>query len=169
MRTLTKPSTANCTLSMYISFLLSEPKNATCTRLSNILPISHDSVNRFLLRESYNPEELWNIVKEKIVLQGGTLSVDDSVIDKPYSQPNKAELIDYFWSGKHKCSVKGINFITLYYTDINHTCVPINFRIVLKSENNTKNDYFRDMLAEVLVWGLQPAWITGDSWYSGGE
>ncbi len=37
MRTLTKPSTANCTLSMYIAFLLSEPKNATCTRLSDIL------------------------------------------------------------------------------------------------------------------------------------
>jgi len=167
MRTPTKPSTANCTLSMYISFLLSEPKNATCTRLSEILPISHDSVNRFLLRESYNPKELWNVVKEKIVLQGGTLSVDDSVIDKPYSEPNKTELIDYFWSGKHKCSVKGINFVTLYYTDINQVCMPVNFRIVFKPEGKTKNEYFRDMLAEVLVWGLQPLFLTGDSWYSG--
>jgi hypothetical protein len=32
MRTITKPSTANCTLSQYISFLLADPKNATCTR-----------------------------------------------------------------------------------------------------------------------------------------
>jgi hypothetical protein len=72
MRTPTKPSTANCTLSMYISFLYQNPKNATCTRLSEILPISHDSVNRFLLRESEKKEELWNVVKEKIVLQGGT-------------------------------------------------------------------------------------------------
>lgn len=45
--------------------------------------------------------------------------------------------------------------------------MPVNFRLVLKSEGQTKNEYFRDMLAEVLVWGLQPAWITGDSWYSG--
>jgi len=50
----------------------------------------------------------------------------------------------------------------VYYTDINHICVPVNFRILLKSEGQTKNKYFRDMLAEVLVWGLQPAWITGD-------
>lgn len=44
--------------------------------------------------------------------KAGTLSVDDSVIDKPYSEPNKTELIDYFWEEQHKCSVKGINFGT---------------------------------------------------------
>ena len=29
-----------------------------------------------------------------------------------------------------------------------------------------KNDYFLDMLTEVLSWGLEPAYVTGDSWYS---
>lgn len=72
MRTLTKPSTAKCTLPMYISFLLSEPKNATCTRLSEILPISHDSINRFLQREDYTPGDLFALVKAQIVWQGGT-------------------------------------------------------------------------------------------------
>ena len=38
-----------------------------------------------------------------------------------------------------------------------------------KSSGKTKNDYFREMLTEVLTWGLEPAWITGDSWYSGLE
>jgi len=166
MRTLTKPSTAQCTLPIYISFLLSEPKNTTCTRLSEILPISHDSVNRFLGREDYTQVDLWEAVKLKIVLHCGTLSVDDTVIDKPYSDPKNAELIDYFWSGKHKRSVKGLNLISLYYTDINQVCVPVNFRLVDKSSGKTKNDYFRDMLVEILTWGLQPAWITGDSWYS---
>ena len=28
------------------------------------------------------------------------------------------------------------------------------------------NDYFLEMLKEVQLWGLQPAWVTGDSWYS---
>jgi hypothetical protein len=166
MRILTKPSTAQCNLSTYVSFLLSEPKNATCTRLSNILNLSHDSINRFLDREDYTPEDLFAKVKFKMVLQGGTLSVDDSVIDKPYSDPNKAELIDYFWSGKHKRSVKGLNLITLYYTDVNETCVPVNFRLVDKSTGKTKNDYFIEMLKEVQLWGLKPLWITGDSWYS---
>ncbi len=166
MRKLTKPSTARCTLAIYIFFLLSEPKKATCTRLAEIFSLSHDSVNRFLEREDYTAYDLWEVVNSKIVLNGGTLSVDDTVIDKPYSNPLKAKLIDYFWSGKHKRSVKGINLITLYYTDINQVCVPINFRLVDKSSGQTKNDYFRDMLAEALTWGLQPAWITGDSWYS---
>jgi len=107
MRTITKPSTAQCTLSTYISFLLSEPKNASCTRLSDILDISHDSINRFLEREDYTPKDLFNLVKNQITLSGGTLSVDDSVIDKPYRNPNKTELVDYFWSGKHKRVVKG--------------------------------------------------------------
>ena len=30
----------------------------------------------------------------------------------------------------------------------------------------TSNDYFREMLIEVLAWGLKPAFVTGDSWYS---
>lgn len=130
MRTLTKPSTAQCTLPTYISFLLSEPKSTTCTRLSEILSISHDSVNRFLEREDYTALDLFQVVKSKIVLRCGTLSVDDTVIDKPYSDPNKAELIDYFWSGKH--TVKGLNLITLFYTDVNQVCVPVNFRLVDK-------------------------------------
>ncbi len=100
MRIITKPSTDQCTLPIYISFLLGEPKNTTCTRLSNILGISHDSINRFLLRENYTPADLFAQVKSQISLEGGTLSVDDTVIDKAYSDPEKARLIDYFWSGK---------------------------------------------------------------------
>jgi hypothetical protein len=47
-------------------------------------------------------EDLFKEVEPKIELEGGTVSVDDMVIDKLYSDPTKAELIDYFWSGKHK-------------------------------------------------------------------
>ena len=60
---------------------------------------------------------------------GGTLSVDDSVLDKPYSDPSKADLIANFWSGKHHRIVKGINLITLFYTDIQGLSVPVNYRI----------------------------------------
>lgn len=44
---------------------------------------------------------------------GGILSVDDTVADQPYSDPAKAELIGYFWSGKHRQVFKGINIVTL--------------------------------------------------------
>tara|TARA_Y100000815_G_C13237539_1_gene460556 strand:- start:50 stop:976 length:927 start_codon:yes stop_codon:yes gene_type:complete len=128
--------------------------------------VSHDNVNRFLDRERFEPKDLYDEEKDKIELSGGVLSVDDSVLDKPYSDPSKAAFIDWFWSGKHKRTVKGINLITLFYTDIRGVSVPVNFRLVNKKSGQTKNDYFKEMLIEVLSWGLNPAWVTGDSWYS---
>lgn len=128
------------------------------------MDISHDSVNRFLYREAYTPLDLFEEVRGTLNLKGGTLSVDDTVLDKPYSQ--YMELVGYFWSGKHHRSVKGINLMTLYYTDIDNQHQPINFRVYDKREGKTKNDYFQEMLKEVLSWGLEPAFVTGDSWYS---
>jgi hypothetical protein len=148
---------------MYVGFLLSEPHYVSCRRLGEVMNISHDSVNRFLNRESYDGEDLFNEVKPLINLNGGTLSVDDSVLDKPYA--TYIAFIGYFWSGKHHASVQGINLVTMYYTDREGNHYPVNFRVVDKSENKTKNDYFLEMLAELLSWGLNPAIVTGDSWY----
>jgi len=143
---------------------MSEPKSATCSRLSEVMGISHDSVNRLLWRESYEPKDLFDEAKSALNWVGGTVSVDDSVLDKPYSQ--YMALVGYFWSGKHHRTVKGLNLITLYYTDIQGQHLPVDYRVYDKSEGKTKNDYFLEMLAEVLEWGLKPAFATGDSWYS---
>lgn len=167
MRQISKPSTAKCNSTLYTLFLLAEPQYVSCVRLSEILSeLSHDSVNRFLLRENYTPKDLFDEVKAHIFWTAGTLSVDDSVEDKPYRDPSKSAFVDYFWSGKHKRSVKGLNLITLYYTDTAGHSYPINFRIYDKQEGKTKNDYFREMVLEVKQWGIEPAWVTGDSWYS---
>ena len=128
--------------------------------------LSHDSVNRFLLRERYDPKDLFLEVGRHIDLKGGTLSGDDTVIDKPYSDPSLTELIGYFWSGKHHRVVKGIQLITLYYTDYSDKSVPVNYRIYDKQEGKTKNEYLREMITEVLDWGLQPKIVTTDAWYS---
>jgi len=109
------------------------------------------------------------MVKTIINLTGGILSVDDTIIEKLYSNPNYAELIGYFWSGKYHKSIKGINLITLYYSDLHGNSLPINYRIYDKKEGKTKNDYFQEMLIEVIEWGVKPRLITGDSWYSGVE
>jgi hypothetical protein len=167
MRIISRPPTARCTLAMYVSFLLSEPHLPTCGRLAEVMEISHDSVNRFLLREDYTPRDLFDEVCSGLNLKGGTVSVDDSVLDKPYSQ--LMAFVGYFWSGKHHRVVQGINLITLYYTDPQGQQQPINYRIYDKTEHKTKNDYFQEMLVEVLGWGLEPAFVTGDSWYSSGD
>ena len=96
MREITKPSTAQCNLDIYTLFLLSEPKYGGCSRLAEILgDVSHDSVNRFLLRERYEPKDLFSIIEKIINPEGGILSVDDTVIEKIYSDPKNAELISY--------------------------------------------------------------------------
>jgi hypothetical protein len=107
-----KPSTAQCNCHLYTLFLLAEPKYVSCVRLSEILEeLSHDSVNRLLLREQYTSKDLFDGVKGELNLSGGTASIDDSLVDKPYRDLSQTELVGYFWSGKHKRTVKGINHI----------------------------------------------------------
>ena len=169
LRTISKPSTAQCDLNLYIKYLLSEPLNTTCTGLSEVQEsVSHDSVNRFLNREDFTPRDLFNSVFELIPNNGElVVSVDDTVLDKPYSNSHLSELINHYWSGKHKAVVKGINLVTLFCTDLcSGLKLPVNFRVVNPKDNKTKNDYFKDMVSEMIEWGLIPDWVTGDSWYS---
>jgi hypothetical protein len=170
MRKTTKPSTAQCNAEKYILFLLLEPKFGGCNRLAEILgDVSHDSINRFLLRERYEPKDLFETAQNIITLEGGILSIDDTVIEKPYSDPKITKLIGCFWSGKYHKTMIGLNLITLYYSDINGNSVPINYRIYDREEGKTKNQYFREMMTEIMNWGVKPKIVTGDSWYSGVE
>jgi len=54
--------------------LLSEPLRASCTGLADVMfDISHDSVNRFLIREDYSPEDLRTEIEDKIDVKQGTI------------------------------------------------------------------------------------------------
>ena len=80
---------------------MAEPTYVSCVRLAEILEeVRHDSVNRFLFRERYTTEDLFNEVKAEVNLVGGTLSVDDSVEDKPYRDPKKRAFVDYVLVGQ---------------------------------------------------------------------
>ena len=118
---------------------------------------AHDAANRFLNREQFSPRDLFEEMRPLIVLEGGVLSVDDTVLDKPHSQEGKTDLVGYFWSGLHGKAVKGINLVTLSTARCGGLRVPVNFRVVDKAEGKTKNELFREMVAEVLGWGLPPA------------
>ena len=50
MRTLSKPSTAKCTVEHYTACLLAEPQSAGCVRLAEVAggAFAHDAANRFL-------------------------------------------------------------------------------------------------------------------------
>ena len=171
MRTLSKPSTAKCTVEHYTAFLLAEPVSAGCVRLAEVSggEFAHDAATRFLNREEFSPRDLFEEARGLITLEGGLLSVDDTVLDKPYSQEGKTELVGYFYSGLHGKAVKGINLVTLFYADVSGVRVPVNFRVIDKREGKTKNELFREMVEEVLGWGLVPAMVSADSWFSGVE
>jgi hypothetical protein len=130
---------------------------------------AHDAANRFLNREDCSGKDLFEEARPLLELAGGSLSVDDTVLDKPYSQEGKTELVGYFWSGKHGRVVKGVCLVTLWYTDPQGACLPVDFRLVDKAEGKTKNERFREMGEEVLGWGLRPALVSAESWYSGVE
>lgn len=153
------------TVEQYMSYLLSSPSGSSCVQAAEVLEVSHDEVNRFLLQGNYTGKDLYEKAIVHLVAAGGTLSGDDSVLDKPYSGLQTG-LITYLYSGKHHRTVKGIGLITLLYTDLKGVSLPVNFRVYDKQAGKTKNDYFQEMIKEVLLWGLRPAIVTADSWYA---
>ena len=55
-------------------------------KLAETYNISHDSVNRFLEREDYTPHDLYQEAIQHIDNNKLIVSIDDTVLDKPYSQ-----------------------------------------------------------------------------------
>ena len=52
------------------------------------------------------------------------------------------------------------------YTDPKGVSLPVNLRLVDKAEGTAKNELFREMVTEVLDWGLRPTVVSADRWYS---
>jgi DDE superfamily endonuclease len=175
---------SNCNIQIYTNFLIACPYRAECTKLANVvLGVSHDSVNRFLNNNCFEPKQIFKEAKSIIGfnLSGGYLSVNDTILDKPYSLYENCQLLGSYYSGKHKRPVKGICLITLFYTDLSGRTSPVNFRIFVKGENvktekstegpieKSKNQHYRDMVKEVIEWGIRPKFMTADCFYASKE
>jgi len=95
IRTITKLQlSAASTLTPYS---LAEPKYAGCNRLAEILGMSLMIASTASPTRRYKPKDLFDEVKLH-KSDRWHLSGDDTVIAKPYSDPNLTELIGYFWS-----------------------------------------------------------------------
>ncbi len=92
------------------------------------------------------------------------LVLDDSTLDKPYAE--QMDLVTRHWSGKHGTVVKGINLLSLLWTD-GEARLPCDFRIYNKDEDGlSKNDHFRAMLRIAKERGFNPGLVAFDSWYA---
>ena len=76
---------------------------------------AHDSFTRLLHRLEPDPEALWDEAEPLVEKARGVLVIDDSTLDKPYAK--HIDLVTRHWSGKHHEVVRGINLITLLWTD----------------------------------------------------
>jgi len=156
----------------YINFIIATPRDVTATEAERVQPESrnapaHDAFTRLLARLEPAAETLWEEAKSQIDVQSGLLILDDSTLEKPYSNFNA--LVYRHWSGKQKAVVLGINLITLLWTD-GERVVPVDYRIFDKDrDGKTKNDHFAEMLLKAFERGFSPQFVCFDSWYGSVE
>ena len=161
--------TSKCTDLDYINFLIAASTVFSCTEASRCYSFttnapSHDCFTRLLQKQPSDTEPLWAEVRKFVTLKAGFLIVDDTVLDKPYSE--KIGFVRHQWSGKHHRTVKGIGLVTMLWTDGNKI-LPIDFRIYnIEEDNKTKNDHFLDMLDKAEERGFKPKYVMFDIWYA---
>lgn len=153
----------------YINFLVAAQKSYSCLEASRVQPKradapAHDAITRYLHKMKVDNEAVWREAKPMIEKEKGLLVLDDSTLDKPYAQ--KIPLVYRHWSGKHHEVVKGINLLTLLWTD-GDKHVPCDHRVYDKAHDNlSKNDHFADLVKAAHARGFQPEYVCFDGWYS---
>jgi hypothetical protein len=153
----------------YINFLVAAQKSYSCLEAGRVQPNklgapAHDALNRMLHRNEPNPDKLWREAELQVNKEQGLLLLDDSTLDKPFAK--QMGLVYWHWSGKHHNTVRGINLLTLLWTD-GDKHIPCDHRIYDKPNDQlSKNDHFAELLTTAYQRGFQPAYVGFDSWYS---
>jgi hypothetical protein len=162
-----------CSAEDYIQFLLATPRACTATEAARVQPDrpdapAHDAFTRLLHRLEPDPETLWGEVAPLVRRTAGVLVIDDTVLDKPHAR--HVGLVAYHWSGRHNRVVRGINLVTLAWTDGDRV-LPSDYRLVdpAAAPRRTKNDDFRDLIRVAHGRGFRPECVAFDAWYSGKE
>ena len=160
-----------CTLEDYVQFLLASPRSYCLTEAARVQPDTpgapaHDSYTRLLNRVEPDPQTLWDEVRPLVDRSAGILVLDDTVLDKPHAK--YTGLVAPFWSGRHKRIVRGINLVSLVWTDGDRV-YPTDYRLVNPATRpkQTKNDLFAELVRQAHARGFRPPCVCFDSWYSG--
>lgn len=160
-------SPARVTPEDYIQFLIGSPRVVSATEAARVHPPgpqapAHDAYTRLLHRLEPDPTALWQEVRPRIDPLAGVLVVDDSTLDKPRAE--HIDLVGYHWSGNHHAVVRGINLITLLWSD-GDRLYPTDYRVYHKAgDQKTKNDHFADLLRAAHGRGLRPRAVLFDGW-----
>ena len=170
---------------LYTDYLISAFGPTTATGLSRMLDgqISHDQVTRLLAEPPQNSADLWRNVKplvRHIERPEATLSVDDSIGGKPFTDENS--IVCWHWSHSLDRHVKGIEFLTAFY-HVGDVSLPIAFDLVEKTEQYvdaktgkskrrspvTKNQRY-GMLLRIAVHNQVPfQYVLNDVWFASAD
>ena len=156
----------------YIQFLIAAQRVFTCTEAATCQPQqpdppAHDAFTRRLSRQPPDTAALWQEVQPLIRCQEGALILDDSPLDKPYA-PNMA-LVTWHGSGKHHRVVRGINRISLVWTD-GDRLLPCDFRLDdQEGDGLDKPAPARAVLAEAHRRGFRPQGVLFEGGYAAWE
>ncbi len=172
-------------LELYSDYLISSFSYTTATGLSNMLEgsISHDKITRFLSGKQYNSKDFWLLIKplvRRIESHEATLSIDDSIEEKPYTDEN--EIVCWHYDHCKSRNVKGINFMTALYHS-QEISIPLTYQIIAKTEQyidpktgkqkrkstKTKNEHYREMLKVCKQNDVAFRYVLNDVWFSSAE
>jgi len=155
-----------CSLDLYVNFLIASQKQYSGLELSRVSPteMSHDAVNHWLAKDKLTPKTVWQHSQTMVQKETGYLIFDDTVLDKPYAQ--EMSLVKLQYSGKHHRLVKGIDVVTLLWTD-GEKIVPVDYRIYDPTrDGKTKNDHAQEMMKYAEKRGFSPYYMLMDCWYA---
>jgi len=127
-------------------------------------PPAHDAFTRLLHRLEPDPAALGAEAQPLLRREQGILVLDDSTLDKPYARA--MDLVTSHRSGKHHRVVRGINLLTLPWSD-GEALMPCDYRLHDKATGGlSKNDHFRAMLATAHHRRFSPECVVFDRWYA---
>lgn len=171
-------------LDLYSDYLLSSFSATTATGLSELMDqaISHDQVSRMLSSQRLEPKDWWQMVKPQvraIQRDDGVLIIDDSIVEKPYTDEN--EIICWHYDHAKGKTVKGLDFITTLYV-VDEISLPVSYRLVAKTETyldkkgqekrrspTTKNEHYREMLQYAVRNQIPFRYVLNDLWFASAE
>ena len=170
---------------LYTDYLISAFGPTTATGMARMLDgqISHDQVTRLLATDPKNSSDLWRVVKplvRQIERPDGTLSIDDSIGEKPYTDENA--IVCWHWSHSFERHVKGIEFLTAYY-NVGEVSLPIAFDLVEKTEEYldpktgkakrrspiSKNERYRMLLRVAVHNQVLFQYVLNDLWFASAD
>lgn len=148
---------------IYLTALLYFSRITSCSAIAEAYGnVSHDSLTRMLKSGWDGQILLEQSVFLLFTVSGGYFIIDDTVVEKPYSEMLSEAA--WVYSGKRKKTVFGISVVMLIWTD-GHIRIPLMYRVWRKGGLSKF-----ELALELLSYArnrlkLKPDYVLFDSWY----